>query len=256
MMGYTHEAIGAGGAVAALLLASSGTATPAAFLIAAVAGTIGGIIVDADVVDDKDRGITDGSRSRLAAIGILIVGVILDCALNLGIFSDIIFHQAASIVGVFSLIALSLIAHFIGIFVGHRTFSHSLWFIILATICVCFICPMATAYFFIGAILHLLFDLLNYQVPNKNGSWHGVWLLYPIKIGEGIALRKCKAAGKGNKIIYFVGMIIYAVLSIYYLVLMKDAKMAVVPLVIFFSSAAFFHFVRVKSEREILNKGY
>ena len=78
MMGYTHEVIGVGGAVATSIVLSSGKPTPDIFIVAAVSGIIGGIMVDADVVDQKGPNrVTDGSRSRLAAIGILIVGLVL-----------------------------------------------------------------------------------------------------------------------------------------------------------------------------------
>ena len=55
MMGYTHEAIGAGGALAASIVLSSGKPTPDIFIVAAFSGIIGGIMVDADVVDTRSR---------------------------------------------------------------------------------------------------------------------------------------------------------------------------------------------------------
>lgn len=255
MMGYTHEAIGAGGAVAASIVLSSGKLTPGNFIVAAVSGIIGGIMVDADVVDQKvPNKVTDGSRSRLAAIGILIVGLVLDYVFHLGIREDIILHKNEAIGGAVAFIVLGVMAHIIGLTIGHRTFSHSLWFVALTTISVYFIYPSASVYFFIGAILHLLFDLLNYQAPNKNGSWHGVWLLYPIKRGDGIALRKCKAAGTGNKTIYFIATITTVALTGYYALSMHNSITVIAPIILIIASVIILHFVRVKSEKEIAEK--
>ena len=221
MMGYTHAAIGAAGGLAAAIILSEGNASSELYVTATVAGIIGGITVDADVIDERGvKKVTDGSRSRLAAIGILIVGLLLDVGFELGILSSILSASSNVRIGLGGFIILFLIANLIGRIVGHRTFSHSLWFIVLTTVCFAMIYPAAGGYFFLGAILHLLFDLLNWNAPNKDGTWHGVWLFYPIKRGEGIALKKCKASGEGNKALYFTAIIVDIVLTIYYIVLM------------------------------------
>lgn len=255
MMGYTHAAIGAAGGLAAAIVLSEGDATSALYVTAAVAGIIGGIAVDADVIDQrKGKVVTDGSRSRLAAIGILMVGLLLDMGFKMGIISNIISASKNVWIGLVGFIILFLIAHLIGRIVGHRTFSHSVWFILLTTVCIALIYPAAGGYYFLGAILHLLFDLLNYQAPNKNGKWHGVWLLYPIKRGDGIALKKCKASGKGNKTLYFTAIILYMVLTIYYVLLMGNIKQAVAPIILSIVTVIILHFVRRKSEQELLPK--
>ena len=254
MMGYTHAAIGAAGGLAAAILLREGDATSALYVTATVAGIIGGISVDADVIDQRgERKVTDGSRSRLAAIGILIVGLLLDICFTLGIISSILSSPKNAGIGLAGFIVLFLIAHVIGRTVGHRTFSHSLWFILLATACITLIYPTAGGYFFFGAILHLLFDLLNHQAPNKDGTWHGVWLFYPIKRGEGIALRKCKAFGQGNTVMYFAAIIVYMVLTIYYVVLMGSIKLAVAPVILLIVTVVILHLVRRKSEMELRN---
>jgi hypothetical protein len=127
MMGYTHAAIGAAGGVAAALFLREGDATSALYVTAAVAGIIGGIAVDADVVDQRDKKVvTDGSRSRLAAIGILILGLLLDVVFKMGIISNVLSAPNSLLKGLVGFVILFLIAHHIGRIVGHRTFSHSL----------------------------------------------------------------------------------------------------------------------------------
>lgn len=252
MMGYTHAAIGAAGGLAAAILLREGDATSALYVTATIAGIIGGIVVDADVKDQREeRKVTDGSRSRLAAIGILVVGLLLDVVFKMGIITSILSAPNKVVIGFSGFIILFLIAHIIGRKVGHRTFSHSLWFILLTTTFIALIYPVAAGYFFLGAILHLLFDLLNHQAKNNDGTWHGVWLFYPIKRGKGIALRKCKAFGKGNTALYFISILLYMMLSLYYVVLMGGVKLAVAPITLLIVTVIILHFVRRKSEKEL-----
>ena len=251
MMGYTHAAIGAAGALAATML-SSEDLTPGLYVVAVVAGVLGGIIVDADVVDKREPNrVTDGSRTRLAGIGILLIAMLLDAAFKVRLMSGLRTQYTSAFGGVVALIMLGIIAHLIGRFIGHRTFSHSLWFIGLTTLCVYYICPPATVYFFTGALLHLLFDLLNYQAPNKDRSWHGVWLFYPIKRGEGIALRKCKAFGRGNTTLYFIAIVLLTVITGYYVWLIRNSELIAIPIVLLAVIVIDLHFVRVKSEKEM-----
>lgn len=252
MMGYTHAAIGAAGGLAAAIILSEGDVTSALYVTATVAGILGGISVDADVIDQRDeKVITDGSRSRLAAIEILIVGLLLDAGFKMGIISNILSAPNKVWMGIAGFIILFLIAHLIGRIIGHRTFSHSLWFILLTTACIALVYPAAGGYFFLGSILHLLFDLLNYQAPNKDGTWHGVWLFYPIKRGNGIALRKCKAYSKGNRSLYFTAILLYVVMTIYYVVRMGSIKQAVAPIILLIVTVIILHIVRRKSEKEL-----
>ncbi len=252
MMGYTHAAIGAAGGLAVAVLLRKGDATSALYVTATVAGIIGGVAVDADVIDQRGvKKVTDGSRSRLAAIGILIAGLLLDMGLEIGTISSILTNQINAQIGAFGFLILFLIAHLIGRSVGHRTFSHSVWFIILTTVCVALVCPNAAGYYFVGAILHLLFDLLNNQAPNKDGTWHGIWLFYPIKRGNGIALRKCKAFGPVNTSLYFIAIILYIVLTLYYVTLASGVEQTVAPISLLIVTVVILHFVRKKSEKEL-----
>lgn len=108
----------------------------------------------------------------MAAIGILIVGLLLDADFKMGIISSILSALNKVWIGIAGFIILFLIAHLIGRIIGHRTFSHSLCFIILSTTCITLLYYATGEYFFLGAILHLLFDSLSNQAPNNDGKWN------------------------------------------------------------------------------------
>lgn len=240
MMGYTHAAIGAAGALAVATFYGDGS--PEQFLIASVAGAVGGVAIDIDTRDNHTNPkVTDAGRTRLAAIGLVGVGVALDFILKTGILFDIIARQYFALGGLAGFIAVMLI----GLFSPHRTFSHSLLFVLISSAAVYFICPEAVVYYSIGCLLHLIFDMLNHQFEN-----HGIWLLYPIKTGKGIALGVCKAARKGNKVFYFIGIVLFALLSGFYIWQIGDLTKSIIPAVILLYMIVVMHFVRRKSEKE------
>ena len=105
--------------------------------------------------------------------------------------------------------------------------------------------PDAATYCFVGGVLHLLFDMLNNPFNN-----HGVWLLYPIKTGKGIAFGICKAARTGNKICYFAGIILFVGMSAFYFWRIGDVMKAIAPAVVLIYMVVAMHFVRQKSEKE------
>ena len=61
----------------------------------------------------------------------------------------------------------------------------------------------------------------------------------------------CRAAGTGNKTIYFVAIIITVALTGYYAFLMKDIMMVIAPVIMLVTSIIILHFVRVQSEKEM-----
>ena len=83
----------------------------------------------------------------MTAIGILIVGLVLDFVFHFGIMEDMLLRKNAALDGIIAFIVLGVIAHIIGLKIGHRTFSHSLWFVALTTISVYYIYPDAAVYF-------------------------------------------------------------------------------------------------------------
>lgn len=240
MMGYTHAAIGAAGALAVASL--NGSESPEIYLTAAIAGALGGVVVDIDTKDQrKDPKVTDAGRTRLATIGLVVLGLLLDIATDGTIISSIVSRQYFAMGGVIAFIVLMIIGHN----TEHRTFSHSLLFSALTSVCIYFIYPQATIYYLVGEVLHLLLDMLNY--PYKN---HGIWLLYPIKTGRGIAFELCKSARTGNKICYFIGIISFAAISIYYMWTIGDTDKIASPIIVLVYIVVAFHFVRRKSEKE------
>ena len=118
-------------------------------------------------------------------------------------------------------------------------------FVFLSATCVYCVFPEATLYYSIGCILHLLLDMLNNAF---NG--HGVWLLYPLKTGKGIAFGWCKAGRSANKVFYFIGLSLFIASSIYFIYMIRNLKDSVCPMIIAAYMIVVMHFVRVKSERE------
>ena len=240
MMGYTHAVVGAMGAVGLALL--SPNISPEMYMVATVAGAFGGVAVDIDTKDQrKNPKVTDAGRSRLAAIGMLIIGVLLDFVFRFGTIQAITASQYYAIGGVIGFLVLMIIGHFS----EHRTFSHSLLFALLTSFCVYCIYPEAAQYYNTGVILHLLLDMLNHPFRD-----HGIYLLYPIKKGKGIALAVCKAARKGNKIIYFVGLALYLVFTGLYLYQIPDIKIIIPPTIVVVYMVVAMELVRRKSEKE------
>ncbi len=198
--------------------------------------------MDIDTRDNLNNPkVTDAGRTRLATIGLLARGVLLDWVFKDDILMTAISRQYTALTG----LIVFAVALLIGFFSPHRTFSHSLLFIAITSIGVYCIYPDAVTYYFVGSILHLLFDMLNNPFNN-----HGVWLLYPIKIGKGIALGICKAARTGNKICYFAGIIIFMGISAFYLWRIGDVMKAFAPAVVMIYMVVAMHFVRRKSEKE------
>lgn len=247
MMGYTHAAWGAAGAVT--LAAFYGDGTPQTYLTATVAGFLGGVVIDAEVKDQRSNPkVTDAGRTRLAGLGAIGLLLLLDYFFNFGIIKEIVSRKTYAEAGLCALIVIILIGHFS----PHRTFTHSLLYIALTSAAVYGIYPKACAYFAIGCALHLLLDMLNHPVFGAYGfnDAHGVMLLYPMIKGKGIALKWCKAGRTGNKVFYFIGISQFATFSVAYLGLMGNANKAAAPIILLAYVIIILHFVRTKSERE------
>lgn len=240
MMGYTHAIVGAMGAIGLALI--SPNPTPEIYMIAAVAGTVGGVAVDIDSRDQRNNPkVTDAGRSRIAAISVLIVGVLIDYVFKFGTIQAILSSKYSAIGGILGFLILMLLGHFS----EHRTFSHSLLFVLLTSFCIFCIYPDAMQYYCIGAMLHLLLDMLNH--PYRN---HGVYLLYPIKKRKGVALGICKAARKGNKALYFAGLVLYLILSGLYMYQIFEIKRIIPSSIIMVCIITAMELVRKKSEKE------
>ena len=248
MMGYTHAVIGASAALAVGMI--TGESNPGTYEAAAIMGALGGIAVDIDVKDQfDDPKVTDGLRSKLAVLGLLVLGAILAFIFKLDIIAPILTNGFLPIVG----LVIFVVALIIGFISPHRTFSHSLWFVLITSIGIGLISYDFAIYYCVGCLLHIFLDFFNHKI-NNSGKNHGVWLLYPIRIGKGIAFGWCKAAGKGNKAFYFIGLILFILQSVSYIVLCNDkngVKGAIVPIVIMIYMIIVMHLVRRKTEKEM-----
>ena len=240
MMGYTHAAIGAAGALT--IAALFGDGSPELFMCATISGAIGGVVVDIDTKDHlTNPKVTDAGRTRLAIVGLFGIGVILDWIFKTGIITAIIDRNYYALGGLIAFLVLALI----GFFTPHRTFSHSLLFVLLSSVAVYFIYPKAVLYYCIGCILHIVLDMLNFPFNN-----HGIWLLYPIKTGKGIAFGLCRAGRTGNKVCYYIGITVFFLMSAFYLWQIRNIMKSIAPVVIIAYTAIVLFFVRRKTEKE------
>ena len=125
MMGYTHVITGALGGIGFALLSSD--FSPKAYLTATVFGALGGVAVD---IDAKDRltnpKVTDAGRSRIAIVGMLFLGAILDYAFHLGTIQALMENSNFTMYGAIGFLILLIVGHFS----EHRTFTHSLLFVL------------------------------------------------------------------------------------------------------------------------------
>ena len=270
-MGYTHAAVGAAGATGLALAmnvippenfalaTTAGVISPGNYVIAATAGVIGGVLMDIDVRDvRKNSGkITDASRTRWVMIGL--IGIFLLSAYfckfcKFNILQEIILSKNEALIGIGLLAVVLCIARMKK---GHRTFSHSLLFVFLTAFAISFINTSMSVFYLVGSLLHIFIDLFNNPVPGPYEDWnkkHGIWLLYPIVKGKGIAFGVCKAGGIGNKVIYFVGVVAFIALSVFYCVLLNDVKSIIPIAAVVFYLLISLHFVRKTSEKELKAK--
>ena len=241
MMGYTHVAVGAAGAVG--LAASAGFTTPEAYILAASFGALGGAAPDIDVDNHFSHPtMTDGIRTMIACLGMMALSVVLDLVLKIGIMSTIVTEKYTAIGGLIVFIILMGIGHF----TEHRTFTHSLLFTVLTTICIGVVKADAAPYYLVGCALHIILDLFN-----KKYHSHGVRLLYPLKIGNGIAFGLCKSDKAANKALYFIGLVCFVAVTIHFIMQIGSITKSIAPIAILVYMVIVMHFVREKSEREL-----
>ena len=262
MMGYTHVIVGAASTLGIAALIGD-TTQPETYIVASVAGALGGVSCDIDMKDVRKRPgdsnrkpeITDASRTRLATVGLIIVGALLGVIFQYKYVSNIIVDihsgQYISVIGAGFFAIFMLLCYFV--VKEHRGFTHSFLFILLSAAGICCVIPQATLFYIVGAVSHLVIDTLNYQT-GKFGNRHGIWLFYPIRVGDGVAFGVCKSDRKGNKITYFTGSLLFLVLSGFLLWRIKDPTQMIAPIIIIVYCLVVLHLVRIKSEREIRHK--
>lgn len=183
MMGKTHFTIGL-----ATSLAVVRPKTIDECLVAVVAGTIGGVLADNDILDNDYH--SDALIGQLLAIGTTLLSLILDYFLQIGICQSIIARPLWSLLGGIVFIAL-WIAGFLS---DHRTFTHSLTALAAYSIAVVLIHPPLLVGFAAAYLSHLILDILNKKkVP----------ILYPLNFG--ICFKMCYANKTANKVFMYIG---------------------------------------------------
>ena len=239
MMGYTHVAWGAAGGLTVAVL--SGKFSPDIYLVAVTTGALGGAMPDIDVRDNfSTPKMTDGFRSRVAAIGFLLIGIFLDFIFKLGVLQKIFLNSELAIGGASALAVLVILGHT----KEHRKLTHSILFLTLTSICIACIYFPAFPYYVSGFVLHIFQDLLGHQY---NG--HGLLLLYPWdKNKSGIALGWCTAKGMANKVFYYFGIALFCCLSVYFTFRMRKASFSII--IIFMMAYLLLVLQRVKHTSE------
>jgi len=190
MMGKTHFAVG----LAASLAAVSPVTLPDC-LTAVIGGCVGGVLADCDILDNDHK--LASFSVQLVAAGVTALAFTLDGVLNLGIVQSMTQRRTMATAGMIAFAVLWLL----GVFSGHRTFTHSVPAFLLYTFAVYVIHPPLTVGFAAGYLSHLLLDLTN----RKN-----LPLLYPLK--SGFCLKLFYADGFANRLFFFAGTVVSAYL--------------------------------------------
>ena len=182
MMGKTHFAMGI---ASALVIMNPKTVSEC--LLTIVGGAIGGVLCDIDILDNDYEG--DGRSIQFTAIGMAVIGLLIDFLLKNGIW-EYIYENNTSIEGV----VLFLILWIIGVKSRHRTFTHSLFALSLFSLALFLIYPPIVSGFAIGFLSHILLDLLNKRK---------IQLFYPMDFR--LCFNFCYADGFVNKALMYVG---------------------------------------------------
>lgn len=190
MQGKTHAVCGSALAIAALA-----PETAPMLVSAFVGGALGALCPDIDC--DSSH----AYKGCMRFIGICAISFalsyVLDYVYGLSILSTLMAMEQGHwpmprIIGLILLVAY-LIA---GALSAHRTVTHSLFGMAVATLAVYLVTPGVWSAFAIGYASHIALDMLNKQKEQ---------LLWPF--GEGCALFVCKSDGAMNKFLLFSGMI-------------------------------------------------
>ncbi len=202
MLGKTHAAAG----VATALLFSNSTGIVGVGLSAAF-GCIGALLPDVDSKNsiankklDFVIKVTALASVAIAALLFIVHGRSMEVASANKI-------NSSALVKVIAFISLLCIS-FIGSKTPHRSFTHSLEFTALTTLCVYFIYSKAALPFAIGILSHLALDLLNKKKLSL------VWCLR-IRAGFGLV----PANGQTNAFCYYLFVLASIILAVWRLFL-------------------------------------
>lgn len=195
MMGKTHISVG----VAAAVCAVQPQSIPA-LLATTLGAALGSITPDVDISSHTHR--RDAVLARAMVVALVVAGLMADHALGAQLWAYIseieLSQQAFGLLGFGALCA-------IGHSTAHRSFTHSLCGLVLFSVALGLIVPLATPGFVWGYASHLAVDLLN-KKP--------LTILFPLPTSWSLGL--ARADGIANKALYFIGLAINAALLAYY----------------------------------------
>lgn len=187
MMSKTHITVG----VAASLAVSIPTTIGGVFS-AVIGGAIGGILCDIECRSTPEM--RDALYGRFIAAGITGVLLLADRLLNAGIWTSILSQDHFSL-GLGAVVLL--VTCLIGRFSEHRTFTHSLLYVLLITFGFFCITPELLFPVLAGGVSHLIIDTFN----KKPVPW-----LFPLR-KRGICFKVCYASKLGNAILMWAGLV-------------------------------------------------
>ena len=186
MMSKTHITVGVAASLAVCMPTSTG-----GIFTAIMGGAIGGILCDIECRSTPKM--RDALQGRFIAAGITGLLLLADWFFNTGIWESILSQDHFSLsLGAIVLIVTCLI----GRFSEHRTFTHSLLYVLLITFGFFCITPELLFPVLAGGISHLIIDTFN----KKPVPW-----LYPL-LKKGICFKLCYASKVGNEILMWVGL--------------------------------------------------
>ena len=192
MMSKTHLTIGTAASLAITCPTTSGS-----LLAAMIGGCAGGILCDIECKSTPEM--RDALYGRIIAAVVIAVLLCADKLYNTGIW---LCAASRDKYWLFIGAAVLLTTGIFGRFSGHRTFTHSLFYVLIITFGFYCIVPKLMIPVLAGGVSHLAVDTLNYKpVP---------WL-YPIR-KKGLCFNLCYADKLGNKVLMWAGFAVCIVL--------------------------------------------
>lgn len=185
MMSKTHIAVGVAASLAVCMPATIG-----GIFSAVAGGAVGAILCDIECRSSPQM--RDALYGRIIVAGIAAVILSADWFFNTGIWARILAQSDNDlIVGAVVLLVTCLL----GRFSPHRSFTHSLLYVVLISFGFYCISPSLSEPVFVGGLSHLIIDTFN----KKPVPW-----LYPLR-KTGICFKVCYASRIGNSIFMWLG---------------------------------------------------
>lgn len=186
MMAKTHITVGI-----ATSLALCQPSTAGEIIASVIGGAVGGILCDIECKSTPEM--RDALYGRCIAAGLSAVLLFVDWIYGTGVCASILAQDSYSL-GLGAVVLLLTCAK--GRASEHRTFTHSLLYVLLIDFGFFCITPLLMAPILAGGISHLVIDTFN----KKPVPW-----LYPIR-KEGFCFGLCYASKRGNTILMWAGL--------------------------------------------------